>query len=75
MSDRLTRSEAPPDETERDAVLNDIAAKWSRFSKRELAALETTEDVVAQVTAKYGVDQTAAQRDVDRLLQGRHLTP
>jgi hypothetical protein len=68
------RNDARPDDTERDGVLNDIASKWTRFSKRELSALTTNDALVSQIVAKYGIDEIAAQRDVDTLMDGRRLT-
>jgi len=50
-------------------VLKEIGAKWSKFSEHDLSSLKNKEDLVTQVVAKYAV----AQRDVDALMEGRHI--
>lgn len=54
-------------------VLKDISAKWGKFSEDELGALKGKEDLVAQVVAKYSLDEAQAQRDVDTVLKGRQI--
>lgn len=63
-----------PQDSQRNEVLNEIGTKWEKFSKQELSALKTNDELVTQVIAKYGVDKIAAQRDVDTLMAGRNLT-
>ena len=60
-------------DTDRDDVLNEIGTKWNKFSKQELSALKTNDELVTQVAAKYGIKQPDAQRDVDALMNGRDL--
>ena len=60
-------------DTDRQDVLNEIASKWNKFSKQELSALKTNDELVNQIITKYGVDKIAAQRDVDALMDGRNL--
>jgi hypothetical protein len=62
-------------DSDRNDLLNAIGARWSKFSKRDLSALETNEDLVSQVVAKYGITTNAAQRDVDAMMDGRSLSP
>lgn len=62
------------DDKERDALLNALASKWRRFSRQELRLLESGNDLVGQIVAKYGVEEVAARRDVDALLDGRILS-
>ena len=50
-------------------VLKQIGARWSKFSEQDLAALRSKDDVVA----KYSLDTLQAQRDVDALMKGRGL--
>jgi division protein CdvB (Snf7/Vps24/ESCRT-III family) len=57
----------------RQIVLKDIRAKWDKFSEHDLSALKGNDDLVNQVVAKYGLEKTQAQRDVDALLKGRHI--
>jgi hypothetical protein len=58
----------------RQLLLNDIGDKWHKFSWYELDALEDRHDLVARVAAKYGIDQAAAGRDVDGVLEGRTIS-
>ena len=69
----MTNHDARPQDSQRNEALNAIGAKWSRFSKQELSALATNDDLVEQVVAKYGVEKSAAKRDVDALMDGRNL--
>jgi len=57
----------------RHIVLNDVGAKWEKFSARELSAITGRDDLVTQVVAKYGLEQAQAQRDVDMVLKGRRI--
>lgn len=61
-------------DSDRNDVLNAIGAKWSKFSKQELSELETNDELITQIVVKYGVEKSAAQRDVDALMNGRNLT-
>ena len=44
-----------------------------KFTEQDLSALKSKDDLVTKVIAKYGLDKTQAQRDVDALLKGRHI--
>ena len=57
----------------RQIVLKEIGAKWNKFSEQDLSAFKSKDDVVTQVVAKYGLEKTQAQRDVDTLMKGRHI--
>ena len=54
-------------------VLKEIGGKWSKFSEQELSALKGKDDLVARVVAKYSLEKSQAQRDVDTLLKGRQF--
>jgi hypothetical protein len=54
-------------------LLKDIGAKWGKFSEQELGALKNKDDLVTQVVAKYSIDKTQAQRDVDAVMKGRQI--
>ena len=54
-------------------VLKEIGAKWGKFSEQDLSALKNKDDLVTQVIAKYGLEKSQAQRDVDVLLKGRQI--
>ena len=62
------------DDSERGALLNALASKWRRFTWQELYRLENSHELVAQIVAKYGVEQVVARREVDVLLDGRTLS-
>ena len=51
----------------------EIQQKWGKFSAQEVAALKDKGDLVTQVQAKYALDKTQAQRDVDAFAKGRQL--
>jgi hypothetical protein len=63
---------APSAET-KQIVLKEIGAKWSKFSEHDLSSLKNKDDLVIQVVAKYGLEKSVAQRDVDALMRGRHI--
>lgn len=69
-----TNNAARSQDSDRNDVLNAVGAKWSKFSKQELSALTTNDELVAQLVVKYDIDKIAAQRDVDTLMAGRNLT-
>ena len=54
-------------------VLKEIGAKWNKFSQQDLSALKGRDDLVTQVSAKYGLEKVQAQRDVDAILKGRQI--
>jgi division protein CdvB (Snf7/Vps24/ESCRT-III family) len=54
-------------------ILKEIGSKWSKFSEQELSALKDRDDLVTQVVAKYGLEKSQAQRDVDALMKGRQI--
>jgi hypothetical protein len=57
----------------KQALLNDIRAKWSKFSEQDVSALKDKADLVTQVSTKYDIKREQAQRDVDALLKGRQI--
>ena len=63
---------APSTET-KQIVLKEIGAKWSKFSEQDLSSLKNKDDLVTQIVAKYGLEKSVAQRDVDALVKGRHI--
>lgn len=74
MSSPTMDDDVRQDDRERDALLNAIGIKWRRFSRQELHLLESSDDLVAEIVAKYGVEEVAARHDVDALLDGRMLS-
>ncbi len=55
----------------RKNIVNELHAKWGKFSEQELSALKGKDDLVSQVQAKYGLNKEQALRDIDALLKGR----
>jgi hypothetical protein len=51
----------------------EIGAKWSKLSAREILDLKSNEDLVAQVQAKYQLNRSQAQSEVDAFTKGRRL--
>jgi hypothetical protein len=51
----------------------EIEQKWGKFSAQEITALKDKDDLVAGLQAKYQLDKTQAQRDVDAFANGRQL--
>jgi hypothetical protein len=68
-----TAANAPNADQNKQTVLKDICAKWSKFSEQDASALKSNDDLVTQVVAKYGTEQTQAKREVDALMKGRHI--
>jgi hypothetical protein len=54
-------------------LLKDIGAKWGKFSEQELGALKNKDDLITQVVAKYSIEKTQAQTDVDAVMKGRQI--
>jgi len=54
-------------------LLKDISSKWGKFSEQELGALKNRDDLITQVVAKYSIDKTQAQREVDAVMKGRQI--
>ena len=52
---------------------SEIQQKWGKFSAQEISALKDKDDLVAQIQARYSLDRTQAQRDVDAFAKGRQL--
>jgi hypothetical protein len=57
----------------KQTLLKDIGAKWSKFSEQELGALKNRDDLVGQVVSKYSLDKAQAQKDVDAVMKGRQI--
>jgi hypothetical protein len=47
--------------------------KVGKILRTRSSALKDNDDLVNQVVAKYGLEKVQAQRDVDVLLEGRHI--
>lgn len=56
---------------DKQALLKEIQAKWTKFSEPEVAALKNRDELISQVRSKYSLDAPQADREVDGLLNGR----
>jgi hypothetical protein len=52
----------------RAETLTAIGTKWNKLSKQEVSEPKTKGELVTLVVARYGVEKTAAQREVDGLM-------
>jgi len=57
----------------KQALLKDIRVKWGKFSEQEVSAFKDNDDLVSHVVAKYGMEKSQAQREVDQLRAGRNI--
>ena len=64
-----------PSAETKQIVLKEIRGKWSKFSEDDLSSLKNKDDLVAQRAAKYGLEKSVAQRDVEALMKGRQSEP
>jgi hypothetical protein len=63
----------PQNTDQKQAVIKDICAKWSKFSAQDVSALKGKSDLVTQVASKYSIPQSQVQTEVDALLKGRQV--
>jgi hypothetical protein len=54
-------------------ILNDIRAKWGKFSEDDLSRLRSNNDLVNEIAARYHIDKKQAQSDVDAMMRGRKI--
>jgi len=54
-------------------VLKEIGAKWGKLSEQDLSALQSKDDLVTHLVAKYGLETIEAQNEVDAILRGRRI--
>jgi hypothetical protein len=54
-------------------VRREVAARWNKLSAQDLSALKDRDDLVREVAARYGIEKSEAQRDVDSVLKGRQI--
>jgi hypothetical protein len=73
VSSNTTHGKAGTAAETKEIVFNEIRTKWGKFSDEDLSALKDNNDLVRQLAAKYGIENTQAQRDVDALLNGRRI--
>ena len=64
---------APSAAETKQIVIKEIRGKWGKFSEDDLSSLKNKDDLVTQRAAKYGLDKSVAQRDVDALMNGRQI--
>jgi hypothetical protein len=51
----------------------EIVRRWGKFSDQEIADLKDKDDLVDRVQAKYQLERSKAQRDVEAFAKGRQL--
>jgi hypothetical protein len=74
MTTSLCGSASNTDAAEtKQILLKEIGAKWGKFSEHELSSFKNKDDLVTQVVAKYGLEKSVAQRDVDSLVKGHQI--
>jgi hypothetical protein len=49
------------------------ARSGGKFSEQDLSSLKHNDDLVTQLVAKYGLEKSQAQQDVDALMKGRQI--
>lgn len=69
----IAQPEASKAQAPGTGMRGEIQRKWGKFSVHEIAALESKDDLVAQVQTKYQLEKTQAQSDVDAFAKGRQL--
>jgi hypothetical protein len=57
----------------RQIVRREVGAKWNKLSAQDLSMLKDRDDLVREVAARYGIETSEAQRDVDSVLKGRQI--
>jgi ribosomal 50S subunit-associated protein YjgA (DUF615 family) len=70
-----TSSRSSTTNPDREDALNEIARKWTKFSKRDLTNITTNDQLIGEIVKKYNIKKEAAQREVDILMDGRNLIP
>jgi hypothetical protein len=76
-ADRKTANPDTPGATKsaeiRQIVRREVGAKWNKLSAQDLSGLRDRDDLVREVAARYGLETSEAQRDVDSVLKGRQI--
>jgi hypothetical protein len=68
-----TQSNVAETQSSSSGMRKEIQQKWGKFDDQEISAIKDNDDLVAQVQAKYSIDETQAKRDVDAFAKGRQL--
>jgi hypothetical protein len=70
MTNQPTNSNSAPTAASKISA-KEIHAKWEKISEQEASGMKVTDDLVAQVQAKYSLSPDQAQRDVSAWANGR----
>ena len=62
-----------PSAKTKQIIIKEIREKWGKFSEDDLSSLKSKDDLVTQRAAKYGLEKSVAQREVDALMKGRQI--
>lgn len=73
LGTNFNAGQAPSAAETKQIVINEIRAKWGKFSEDDLSSLKNKDDLVTQRAAKYGLEKSLAKRDVDALMNGRQF--
>jgi hypothetical protein len=65
--------QAPSAAETKRIVIEEIRAKWGKFSEDDLSSLKNKNDLVTQRASKYRLEKSLAKRDVDALMNGRQF--
>lgn len=57
----------PADVRKRELRL--VAGKWSRLTAEDMASLESTDDLVAMLVARYGLETGQARKIIDAAMR------
>jgi len=77
MTDPLTASAAALRRVQEDAAHEkillrvDIGERWERLNVQEIIDFRNSDDLVAELVAKYGLARDIAERDAAAVVRGR----
>ena len=72
-SNRNAATGHTPSAETKQIIIKEIRGKWGKFSEDDLSSFKNKDDLVTQRAAKYGLEKSVAQRDVDALMNGRQI--
>jgi hypothetical protein len=70
MSNAPVNSNTAPNRAQKISA-SDIHAKWDKISEQEASRMKNASELVAQVQAKYSLNPTQANTDVNAWTNGR----
>ena len=73
LGTNFNAGQAPSAAETKQIVIEEIRAKWGKFSEDDLSSLKNKNDLITQRASKYGLEKSLAKRDVDALMNGRQF--